>query len=34
VVATSSNRVLEVIDTAPFETNAQRYYRLATPRMP
>jgi hypothetical protein len=34
VVATSSNRVVEVIDTAASNTNAQRYYRLATPRVP
>jgi subtilisin family serine protease len=34
VLATSSNRVVEVIDTAASSTNAQHYYRLATPRVP
>jgi hypothetical protein len=34
VVATSSNRVVEVLDTTSPAASSQRYYRLATPRSP
>jgi CubicO group peptidase (beta-lactamase class C family) len=34
VIAVSSNRVVEILDSSAPGANAQRYYRLATPRVP